>query len=325
MQAIDKVRQYFNKTTLPHTKAAADWTNPPARLALPARMPDIVSHFQGVKGLIRTLQAELSRHGSSLQKAGRIHVVYPHKHPVLFPNHRNNAENTARELVKALQKAAPKTEWLPADALCETVHLGRSENLTILHALTGKQIYTVDNATSMRPFLPRAEGRTEFFILTDSSIDIGTTLSNMASYIHHNGGVVLAASYNGEAKPLRQSAGKMPPRDIRALKLAPVFNDRQRNTGRLAEVAVALHETAPSGAGMTPASCLEAFEAALNKCGNTVFSMTDGECNRLIATLRGQHYERNSFNGLVAGLERRAVELKEEAQARRDLQFLTGM
>jgi len=284
------------------TRAAQAWRNPRQRLELPLRLSQTISTFSGAGALLGRIAEGLEAHGRSLADVGRVYIAYPHKHPDFFPAYKNGSANTAQSLKDMLRAAAPAVAWKEADEICETVRLDRSEDQSAMHALTSKQVYQIRQAEGLPPFLSGLpKGERAFFIIADSSVEQGTTIANLASYIHHNGGVVLAAAVPDKSVALAQKRAVQD--GAAAAGMEAAFRDANRNTGRLAELAEAMGRT--SG-GISPAECLSRFEAAINRCGNSVFAMTDGECNRLITTLRGETHYLENFNSLMSKLARKA-------------------
>lgn len=310
-RSVEIVEKALNAAVppLPEELAAASMslTNPEMRVELPADFPPILDgSFRG--NLAGALRKEMEKRGMTLEEAGHINIAYPHKHPVLYPGHQNNAADVLNEVKQRLQDDEPGIEWRPVDGLVERVRLGRSENQTSVHAITAQQVFDIHMASQKTPLpLGPQHGKKEFFIVVDTGAEQGTTYANMISYILHNGGTVLAAvsGYTGGV-PLRQ---KTPDddKDLRQLaKLKPEFNDASRNTGQLARMALAFADSArESGKDWTPAQCLEMFEDKLGKLGNTVFALTNGEAERLIDTVNKNYYRAATFVEILDQLDRK--------------------
>lgn len=289
--------------------AAAALHNPAQRHDIRPDFPKTLDLYSAEKAL-KVLEAELQKQGSSLDRVGHITLVYPHKHPKLFPGHDNQAAHSVSEFHSRLCKAAPQVKWIIADGIVETVHLDRSGNQTSVHALMSQQVYEFYQPAQKDP-LPFAEnkpGGAEFFLAVDSCIEQGTTIANLMSYVEHNGGRVLAAvSGSMSGRPIAQKpfpTGRKP-------SLSAAFNDAARNTGRLPQLAEVLHHSARGeGLKLSARECLDRFEAALQKNGNSVFALTDGECERLVDSLSGSYYKTETFSSLLAQLEKRAAPQK---------------
>lgn len=273
-------------------------TNPPVRRELRADFPGTLNNW-GAADVLKTIEAELGKHGTSLGRVGRITVAYPHKHPEIFPMHFNAAKGSAENLVGCLKTQAPQVRWILADGICEAIHLGRSENQTSLHALLRPQIYELHEASQKTPlpFLDPANKETEFFIVADSGLEQGTTLANMISYIEHNGGKVLAASTDAPTMHLAQTDFSISPHKP---VLSGKFNAAARNNKSLPAIARAFSESAKrSGHDWSPEECLEMFEQRLNTHGNTLFALTNSECMRLMITVRDCANPSESFPALL--------------------------
>lgn len=298
--------------------ASASLTNPDMRVELPAGFPPQLSSSDA-KALIKALEAELEKHGTTLGEVGHINIAYPHKHPGLYRGHYNSASDVVRGVKADLMIAEPGVAWLPVDGLVERVKLGRSENQTSVHALTAQQVYDIhapDQKTPL-PFGPARDGKKEFFIVVDTGAEQGTTYANMISFILHNGGAVLAAVAGWSAGAhLRQVAPENDTDLRRQAGLKAEFNDASRNTGRLAEMALAFASSArESGKDWTPAQCLEMFEEKLRAAGNSVFAMTNGEAERLINTVNNEYLHPATFVEILDQLDKRAAAMKAAKEA----------
>lgn len=270
-------------------------TNPQNRVEIPADFPRLLlltDRDQIIKALDRELR---EKHNTTLAGAGRINIVYPHKHPLKFPRHQNNAEKYAREAWYALEGGARQVEWVLGSSLVELVRLDRSEIRTSVHALAGKQEYVLYEGAQDSPpmkFGKPGHDKKEYFLIVDSGFDQGTTLANLMSYITANGGTVLAAAVpSPDAGLLQQQDTSGNGELLLETSLRPEFLDASRNTGRLPQMAKAFADSArKSGKDWTPQQALDLFEEKLNKVGNSVFALTDGEAARVIESVSEELY-----------------------------------
>jgi len=258
-------------------------SNPLKRCEIRKDFPEVIANFK-VKKLLKVIDQELIKHGTSLEKVGHITLVYPHKHPILFPDHHNSAENATIMLKKQLKRLAPQVQWITADAICETLRLNRSKNQTSLYALMTHQIYDIykPSQKDYLPFInPPHQGK-DFCVIVDRVIEQGTTISDLKNYIEHNGGFVLAAS----ASALNGTSFAQKKGSFKKTHLSKKFNDASRNTGRLPEMAEAFSKSAKkSSFNWSPKLCMDMFNESLKKHGNSVFALTNNECSELINTV----------------------------------------
>jgi hypothetical protein len=286
--------------------------NPQTRAEIPGDFPPALSPYDPAAGFELIRQA-LAREGVTPEEAGTIHLAYPHKHSGLHPHHENKAESSVMAFRDRMQSVAPQVHWSVAGALCERLHLGRSENQTSLYALTAKQVYDVYAPAQKEasPFDP-ARKKPEFFIIVDTVIEQGTTVANMMSFIRHNGGKVLMIAGDRRAA-IAQKAEQYANQNFPQLS-AP-FNDAARNTARLPQMAKAFAGSAErAGFSWSPDECMHRFEDALQSCGNSVFALTDGECKKIIGTVNGATVHAQSFPAMLAALEQQGCK---ERQASR--------
>lgn len=248
--------------------------NPPARLPLPATLTETIG-FSDTGILLEKLERPLRAHGVRLAELDRLTIAYPHKHPSEEGN--DKAAGEARLLRGALKKACPGIAFPLAAAIHETVHLGRSEDQSVIHALTGRQVYAVDPAlqTEPLPFIERGHNRPELFVIVDWTMAQGTTIANLASYLTHNGGHVVAAivpDYGGEPIAQRPSCTR----------------DELRRVFHYAACAL-------SGS-YGPDECVAMFDAALRPHGRSIATLTHNEFKRLQNTVDG---DSRMFFGLL--------------------------
>lgn len=237
--------------------------NPPARLPLPATLTETIG-FNDPDILLEKLKKPLRAHGVRLDDLERLNIAYPHKHPSEEGN--DKAVGEARMLRGALKKACPGVAFPLAAAIHETVHLGRSEDQSVLHALTGKQIYAVDPSLQSEPlpFIERDHNRPECFVIVDWTMSQGTTIANLASYLTHNGGHVVAAivpDYGGEPIAQRSSCDRG--------ELRRIFH----------------HAACDLSGNYGPEECVVLFDAALKNHGRSLATLTHNEFKRLQNTV----------------------------------------
>ncbi|MBU0800074.1 MAG: hypothetical protein KKA05_03640 [Alphaproteobacteria bacterium] len=256
-------------------------TNPPARLPLPPYLKTTLSSDDPEK-LFKGIKEALAANGTNLSAVERINIVWPHKHPKRW--HTNMATSAARDLADTLQCNYPRIKFTLAPALHETVHLDRSGNQSSLHALTGRQIYAVDPVLQDEEapiFMPQPRGP-EYFILTDWMIEQGTTIANLASFIQHNGGTILAVADQYGDTTLRQKDALATRAERRALPSA-------MRAGQIPDLARTFRNAAAAaGMDMNAAQSVHAVESALQRHGRSLLTLTQGECTRLQYSLYGK-------------------------------------
>ncbi|MBU0800072.1 MAG: hypothetical protein KKA05_03630 [Alphaproteobacteria bacterium] len=251
--------------------------NPAQREILPPHLATTTS-AKLPSTMIAHLKARLEQAGTTLDNLRQLTIAWPHKHPSL--RHENRADNEALVLQSRLQKYLPGVEITLASALHETVHLNRSGNQSPLHALTGRQVYAADPLlqSTRLPFIERGPtAEPSFFVLTDWYIEQGTTLANLASFIQHNGGHVLAIAQDFGGGCFLQAPE-------RAQKLRTLFN----------------HAAKGDPAQRSPEALQEITEAALHRHGRSLSTLTHGETRRLCKEYEG---DPEGFRTLVAALQ----------------------
>ena len=148
--------------------------------------------------------------------------------------------------------------------------------------------------------VPADRGR-EFFVIVDNTIEQGTTIINLMSYIHHNAGDVLMAQGDRHIDIVQK---RISANDNANAALSPEFNDVTRNTGRLSELAIAFSRSARRERKMiSPQDALQQFDDALRLHGNSVYSLTEGEAVHL---MKGLDTEKEKFPELLDRLQRTA-------------------
>lgn len=297
---IQALQQVFAKLKYPPNTEAGH-TNPTARMEIPTDFPQAISPYSAEEAL-QVIAQELRKRGTTLDEPKRINIAYPHKHPGLYPAHQNGAEVRAYAFKDRMRKVAPQIDWVVAEALVERLRLGRSENQSSFYALTAKQEFDIFLKGQKDPFHWAEKDRSrEFFVVVDNTIEQGTTLINLMSYIQHNGGDVLMAQGDRHIDIVQK---RIIANDNANTILSPEFNDVTRNTGRLPELAAAFSRSANrEGKMISPQDALQQFDDALRLHGNSVFSVTDGEARHL---LKGLDTGREKFPEFIEQLRRTA-------------------
>ena len=280
------------------------FSNPPERLVIRSDFPEVMNIYD-TRGMLETLDQELYKQGTSLEHIGHITLVYPQKHPLGYPEHFNGAKYTTEEIKEVIEKKAPYVQWNIADEICETVDLGWPENQTGANALIAHQIYEIHRPSQKKPLpsIERPHQGKNFFVIIDTTIQQGTRVANLMSYIEHNGGSVLAVASTDAVygTSLAQKATTS-----KKSSLSKQFDKAAKNTGRLPEMAEAFSNSAKeNGFNWSPLHCLTLFEQSLKKNNNNVrnvFALTDGECERLIETVNGNDKTPESFLSLLKKL-----------------------
>lgn len=300
IKKIHALQQAFAKLKYPPNTAGGH-SNPDARMELPAGFPQAISPYSADEAL-QVIARELEKRGTTIGETTRINIAYPHKHPGIYPSHQNSAEVRAHAFQERMRKVTPHIDWVVAEALVERVRLGRSENQSSFYALTCKQEFDIFLKGQKDPFYfaDKDRGR-EFFVIVDNTIEQGTTIINMMSYIHHNGGDVLMAQGDRHIDIVQK---RVSANDNADGQLSPEFNDVTRNTGMLPQLATAFSRSAGrAGKVISPQDALKQFDDALRLHGNSVFSVTDGEARHL---LKGLETGKEKFPELVDKLHRTA-------------------
>lgn len=266
--------------------------NPPARLPLPAALAQTLP-FYSAEPLLEKLDKRLRACGESLHTVDRINIAWPHKHP--DRKHRDAATGEAQLLHLALKKACPGIAFPMAAAIHETVHLGRSEDQSISHTLTGRQVYAVDAAlqTEKLPFIERGHNRPEHFVIVDWTMAQGTTLANLASYLTHNGANVIAA--------IVPDYGDAP--------IAP-----RASCTRDALRSVFHYAACDLSGNYGPDECVDMFDAALQPHGRSLATLTHNEFKRLQNTVNA---DSKMFFSLLDDLGMDAAARRAFVQSRR--------
>lgn len=259
--------------------------NPPARLPLPGHLGYAFSY--NLRGeFARVVRLGVAASQQRFSALPRLNIAWPQKHP--FDNHRNAATSHAQTLQTVLQGLFRGKDVILAHAIHETVRLNRSEDSSALHAMTGRQSFAVDSGLQDEPlpFLSKAGMRGECFVLTDWFINQGTTIAALASFIHHNGGHVVAIATPCGGAQLRPDEQAVP-------RLAACFSRASRG-------------------GLKPAETLARFDRALAPHGRAVATLTHGE---ILALERCITAEEKSFESFIDRLNERAAPRRDRGVA----------
>jgi hypothetical protein len=269
-------------------------TQPPSRQPFPSYfIPDVLGPGASPH---RHVHDALIAAGENPAEIKRINIAYPHKHPGLFPGHLNKAENFVREVENFLQimwrrEGYGTMNFVRADAICENAHLNRKWKKGAVYSLTAKQEYSLcmDLQNEHLPFLDPVNTQKEYFVIADHTVETGTTLANLASFIQWNGGHVLGVMIG---IPTEGADYHFLQNDLiaRPKILKSPFNDSSRNAAALPVLAQAFFESARKHGQSyaSPHACMQRFEQALNKAGHSVFTLTQGECKRILQDIRGK-------------------------------------
>lgn len=284
--------------------ATRNLTNPDVRLPLPDDFPPLMNvdyqfHLQEL------LARRLAAYGETLQTVERLTIVFPQKDPGLFPDHYDSARFVADRLETQLRAATGgRADIQRAEGLVEMLHLDRSANQSSLHALTKRQTYHYNPQYQKMPlaFAEAAhEGERHYVVLTDNQVEQGTTLANLASYVRHNGGTLLMGVYqrgmpfiSPERICIKEYTG--PALSRRFAKAAVPVNLKVIGD-RLVETA------ATDGLVIKRNQALSNVEDYLNRCGQSLLSMTHNESKRLLSSLEQGKIAYADLAGLKRGMK----------------------
>jgi hypothetical protein len=280
--------RFMSDSVAPPPQTLIPLASPPCRLEIPTNFHPAIdlSLTEGVK-LAGILDDELKKRGTSLRKVGRIHIAYPHRYagcPNAPQGHR--LSHDIAEAFKNKMKSSQVTcvDWVIADSLCDTRYLNRKEDQSSVHALAHRQAYALHLEAQRKTSGAFGGVKGEYYVIADHTIEQGTTIAEMMSSLRHNGAEVLLAASNGPGVFLAQRNGYAPYpwEGLSHVDLPAAFNTVARNTARLPLVAAALAATG----GPAPVQAIVALDTALRPLGNSVFSLTDGECLRLAFDLK---------------------------------------
>ncbi len=274
-------------------------TNPDIRIALRPDFPPVIA--VAMEPILPRLEAELAKCGQTLASVGEINLICPQKDPDAFPDHHNTAFPAFRKAVAKLRAevsardlGAQAPRIVRHDAIGELVHLDRSRGRPVMHSFTNRQVFTLNAARDARQPTAftdgQATGRLHYFMLFDWHISTGTTLANLASFITHNGGHVLAAAslfQNRSLVPARkdQVLDNILPAGLKG-RLAEDFAQSVTGEGVLTGIAYLLAKSAYlEGSPVKGNEALRDVEAVFNAHGHSLKAMTDSEAYRLLDAL----------------------------------------
>ncbi len=141
---------------------APDPTEAPARREIRPDFPQTIS-VEDAEEIKRVIERELKKFGASLDQVGHITLLYPHKHPELFPGHVDQAKGFV-DIFKGTVRQEPilrvNIDWQAADGLVETVGLARTKNQSSIYSLMVHQAYDIHKPSQTTP-LPSLEQKGE--------------------------------------------------------------------------------------------------------------------------------------------------------------------
>lgn len=273
-------------------QTARHLTNPDVRVQLRADMPPVLP-VEDSAALLRALRQELAKCGETFRSVGEINIACPQKDPDLFAEHRNDALPVGDKLAALLRKQSRKLKVTRADAICETLHLDRSGNQSLIHSLTARQVFGVNARRQQEKpiaFLDAArQDKPHYFIIADWFVAQGTTVANLASFLQHNGAHVLAivseysrADIIPHGKYLNYH-GKPENDDWLRAEFA-----KSSSGAAIGAIGFALAMSAhKAGIKVTANQALENVEGVLNRHGHSLKALTHNEATRLFNDLQG--------------------------------------
>ena len=261
--------------------------------------------------LLPRIEAELAKQGQTLETVGEINLICPQKDPDAHPNHHDPAITVMRVAAKKLKaeiaarnlgKNAPKV--IKHDAIGELVHLDRSSGRGgIYHSLTRQQVFNVNAARHARhrtSFLSAdADKRPHYFVVVDWHISQGTTVANLASYVTHNGGHVLAVAClfsSGSLLPM-QNKMNVPELPDNFDWLAPEFAQSASGAQVMASIGYLIAKSAvlKGHENIKVNGVLNDVERALNRHGHSLKALTNEEAYRLFDHARSGYVSYDSL------------------------------
>ncbi len=270
-------------------------TNPAVRVQLRRDFPNMIAMAE--TALLPRIEAELAKQGHTLASVGEINMICPQKDPDAHPGHHDPAVAVLRVAAKKLQaemavrrlgRSAPKI--IQHDAIGELVHLDRSSGRGgIFHSLTRQQVFNVNAARHARhptSFLAADTApRPHYFVIVDWHISQGTTVANLASYITHNGGHVLAIASLFNNRNLLPAGQKMQLSELpdHFDWLAPEFAQSASGAQAMAAIGYLLAKSAieKGHQNIKVNGVLADVERALNRHGHSLKALTHDEAYRL--------------------------------------------
>lgn len=287
------------------TTASRRLTNPAVRVQLRRDFPNMIAMAETT--LLPRIEAELAKQGHTLTTVGEINLICPQKDPDAHPGHHDPAVAVLRVAAKKLQaeiaarklgRTAPKI--VKHDAIGELVHLDRSSGRGgIFHSLTRQQVFNVNAARYARnptAFLAHgANQRPHYFVIVDWHVSQGTTVANLASYVTHNGGHVLAVTSLFNSRNLLPDGRKM---TVEGLPdhydwLAPEFAQSASGAQAMAAIGYLLTTSAlrKGHTGIKVNNVLADVERALNRHGHSLKALTHDEAYRVFDHARSGYLD----------------------------------
>lgn len=242
---------------------------------------------------------ELAALGETPDSVDHITIAYPHKAPKKNTPH--EMVGPAQRFTAAMQASLPDTKWIPADGICETRHLDRSNprGQDMLDTLRKKHRFdfiALEQKEDL-PFMHKDRSGPSYFILLDDVYAQGTTAASMINFIHHNGGHVLAAA--SMFKPHEMGSFH-----LRQFNRAadPKFQNDTYNKGAIPQIAEALlgyiwvSSLLPKGEIETRMEdYIRELDEALHHVGLSLPALTMGECGRLIEYFQEKSISHDKF------------------------------
>lgn len=275
-------RQHFND------RAYRTLDNPARRL----RLPDHLKQVQSACWLNEeNLAATMESAGLDITRVNRINIAWPQKHP--HTGHYNAALEPAQQLKARLATLFPSKDIVLAHAIYETQKLNRSESQNPTETFTRKQFFKTDTDLQEQemPFLRADTPADEAFILSDWTVSQGTTLANLASFILHNGGRIIALT-----TPHTRS-------DYLADWRPPVPDTPEYNLwngkGTRERLADSFMDSVAGTCDYTADECFALMDKALGRHGLALDLLTRNEVGALRTALQAR---RPDFRGLITEL-----------------------
>ncbi|WP_435640840.1 hypothetical protein [Micavibrio aeruginosavorus] len=249
-----------------------------------------------------TLDRQLDKVGETLDSVDHITIAYPHKAASAWKKKPHAMVSLTAQFAAALRKDMPQVNWIIADGLCETRHLNRSnpKGQDMVKTLRKKHQfdYIANEQMGDLPFVRKDHQGPSYFILLDDVYAQGTTAANMISFIHHNGGHVLAAAsiekpHEMNSFHLRQYACKTDK--------ARVFQNDAYNKGAIPQIAEILsgYVWCGSEAGTKRQfiddhleDYVQELDHALQNAGLSLSTLTMAECDRLMDYFKGGYHSK---------------------------------
>lgn len=246
------------------------------------------ARYQKLNAFQKYIDRRLRAHGLTLDKVGRVNVVYCHPNPKDNSETGFGAQLVANSVIARLQQY-DAVEAVRIDAIFEQapVNGAELEDKDALIALTSKQAYGFDadiqdDPQSLNEYERPEDQRGEFFIIVDASMNEATSLAHLYSHIAQNGGTVLAA-VAGYTEPHRSKrfAQKADRRAYQDIEVSP-----QNRMARVPEMAKAFKESAEANDLLFSADeCADLVNRGLDQYGMSLAAMTNAEVDHLLKDL----------------------------------------